>query len=382
MATQSIAAVTKPTPPRRERGAGHLFLRGRTWWLQYMQRGRVYRESSRSTKRSVAERKLRRRLGEIHVGEFLGPRAERVRYDELAADFLNYYIVNRKKSLVQPRHGKPYVAGESHLRHFFAGYRAVEITTDRVREYVRWRQERGAANATINRSLAALKTMFHLAVKARKLREVPYIEMLEERNVRRGFLDHDQYLRLRDALPAYLKPVLAMGYYTGMRLGEIKTLRWDQVNLLDRQVRLDPGTTKNDQPRVIPLTRELLEVLKGQLQRRNAARPDCPLVFFRKERSIGNFRKAWARACRAAGVPGVLFHDLRRTAVRNLVRAGVPERVAMAISGHRSRAVFDRYNIVSERDLAEAAERLNNYLGAQPAPPATPVEEWASSGVN
>jgi len=185
--------------------------------------------------------------------------------------------------------------------------------------------------------------------------------MLKEAPPRKGFLEYEQYARLRQQLPHYLRPVLAMGFYTGMRLGEILQLRWENISLLDAQVRLDPGSTKNDEPRTTPLVGELLEMLKMESHKHLASE----FVYTRDGQPIGSFRKAWLSACKRVGLEGLLFHDLRRTGVRNLVRAGVPERVAMAISGHKTRAVFERYNIVSERDLQDLARKLESYLAQQ-----------------
>ncbi len=161
-----------------------------------------------------------------------------------------------------------------------------------------------------------------------------------------------------------LKPVLMFGYFTGARQGEILSLRWRQVDLDSRTVCFEPGTTKNDQPRVIALTNELLETLRSRQRMRDLHFPDCEYVFSNKGKRICKFEKAWKSAVDRARIPGKLFHDLRRTAIRNMVRAGVPERVAMSISGHKTRSVFDRYNIVAERDLHEAASRLEAHFSS------------------
>jgi integrase len=172
--------------------------------------------------------------------------------------------------------------------------------------------------------------------------------------------------------------VLTFAYFTGCRKGEILALQWHQVDVSERVVRPEPDETKNDIGRTIFLTPELYDVLAMQRGIRDRYFPECPWVFFRAGHRILDFKGAWAKACKGAGLvdrdgePDKLFHDLRRTGVGSLVRAGVPERVAMLISGHKTRAVFDRYNIVSESDLKDAARKLGEYVAHKGTPKTDP----------
>jgi integrase len=177
--------------------------------------------------------------------------------------------------------------------------------------------------------------------------------------------------------PEELRPVLTFAYNTGRRKGEILALQWTQVDLKERVVRLELGKTKNDEGRTIPLTSDLFEDLAMQKAIRDQSWPKCPWVFHRYGEQIKNFRGSWKNASKKAGLwtgdektgrPTKLFHDLRRTGVRNLVRAGVSETVAMRISGHKTRSIFDRYNITSEKDLKDAARRLGEYLASKQVP--------------
>ena len=271
---------------------------------------------------------------------------------------INDYKVNGKRSIADvERHFK------LHLTPHFTGWRAANISTVEVRAYVAKRQEQKASNATINRELSALKRAFSLGIEAGKLTVKPKITLLEERNVRKGWFEPEQFEAVRSRLPAAVQPVVMFLYLTGWRLGEVLSLQWRLVDFVAGCVRLDPGTTKNDEAREFPFTEELRELLEAQREyTRQVEREQgriIPYVFHRNGTAMKGFRKSWATACKAVGCPGMIRHDFRRTAVRNLVRAGIPERVAMTMTGHKTRSVFERYNIVSPSDLTDAAAKLD-----------------------
>ncbi|MBF0475273.1 MAG: tyrosine-type recombinase/integrase [Deltaproteobacteria bacterium] len=339
---------------------GSIYKRGTVYWIKYYKNGQGYRESSGTDKKMVARQLLEIREGEIAQGKSPSVIFDRVSFKELSDDFIRDYRINQKKSLVRAERSV------KHLTACFGGMKATQITTPRINTYVESRLDEGAANASINRELSALKRMFHLAARQTPPRvdRVPYIAMLKENNVRKGFLEHAEFVALRDALPDYLKGVATFAYKVGWRSSEIINLTWKQVDLNQGIVTLDVGETKNDEARTVYLDDELIGIFKAQWELRKDKQSIIPSVFPNRDGNdqIKDFRGAWSTACRNAGIGKKLFHDLRRTAVRNMVRAGIPERVAMMVSGHKTRSVFDRYNIVSDADLKSAAHKQDAYL--------------------
>jgi len=342
---------------------GSIYQRGKTYWIQYYRNGKPYRESTGGHKEVDAKRLLKLREGEISQGKLPGVYFDRIRFDELAKDFLIDYEINAKKSLNRAKLSINHLAGE------FKDVKVSKIDSPAINRYIQKRLNEGVANGTINRELSALKRLLNLAARQTppKVDRVPYIPMLQENNIRKGFFEHGEFEAVRDNLPDYLKGYVTFAYKVGWRKSEISGLTWSQVDRKNWIVHLEPGETKNSDARTIHLDEELKAVFQKQWKDRKASQTLSPYVFptWDGKEQIKDIRKAWETACKNAKIGRKLFHDFRRTAVRNMVRAGIPERVAMLVSGHKTRAIFDRYNIVNDADLKLAAQRQEVYLNEQ-----------------
>lgn len=323
------------------------------WWIKYYRHGRVFRESTKTTDESKAAKVLNTRLAEINQGTFMGPQLERTKVDELAEMFVRDYRINGKKSVDDAE-----ARWTRHLKPFFGSMRAVDVTSEQLARYVDKRQQEQAANATINRELAALKRMFRLGQQATppKVVRVPKFPKLAENNIRKGFLEDGQYRKLVEYCPElWFRALVECGRTYGWRVSELLSMRVSQADVAQRVIRLEPGTTKNRDGREVMMTDAVCQLLSALVHGKSAE----AFVFTRANgKPVRDFRVMWQNACAHAGVPQLLFHDLRRTGARNLRRAGVPEGVIMKIGGWRTRSVFERYAIVSRSDMNDAILKL------------------------
>jgi integrase len=296
------------------------------------------------------------------IGAPIPRRVDRIRYEEVADDLRRHYETTGDRNLDEADDRfKP-------LRTFFTGRRVVDIDGALVSRYVEHRQGQGRVNGTINREIDVLSRMLGPAYENKKLLRMPVLHRLKEAPPHKGFFERHQFDAVRRHLRPDLQVAVTIAHTFGWRMqSEVLALGLAQVDLAAGTIRLEPGTDKNEDGREVYLTPELHSLVAAQMDRIThfARRLNRVVPFLFPHftgRYIGaqlqDFRAAWKTACQRAQVVGMLRHDFRRTAVRNMVNSGILERVAMTMTGHRTRSVFDRYHIVSPDDLKDATKRL------------------------
>ena len=363
------------------RGDGRIYKpkRSRYLYIAYCHNGKEICESAREAicaaaarkrnftdqdARGVAERLLKKRLREIDndkegLKPFVGPQQDRLTVGNLLDSLESELKLRNIKSLHQT---------QNHLRivrKYFGDLRAVNVSTDTIHRYIEKSLTDGLAPSTVNGRTALLREAFRLAMRRRRLSFVPEFPRLRVDNAREGFFSKPEFFAVLSNLGDQdIADYMEWFYWTGMRPGEIRSLTWQAFDRETWTLRLHARNAKTGKGRVLALEGPLQEIIQRRMR---ARRFSCDLIFHRNGKSVGTFYKRWYRACKAAEISERRRpYDCRRTAVRNMLRAGVSERIAMSISGHRTRAVFDRYNIVNEQDIAEALSKTTAYVRSLP----------------
>jgi integrase len=376
----------------RQRGTGSIFLQpgSSIWWYQIWINGKRQRGSTGCRTKREADAFVRRKLAEYSVG-LSSPESQKVTVKELVEDLLLRNKNNGNKTVADDES-----RWKNHLKPFFGHLRATQVSSDLIDRYVnkrksdQTRSKTAPENGTINRELALVKSAFNHGTEQTppKVRFVPHFNMLEENNVRRGFLQDEQYLRLSRECAVegvWLAGIFETAFAYGWREDELLALRVGQLDLLGKII--DLGETKNGDQRMIHMTEHVFQCLVRCVA---GKKPD-DFVFTRDDGSrVRDFRQAWWNACIRAGLGrfecrdcdsnvsegrrcstcqskkkakyiGLKFHDLRRTGIRNMSRKGIPEKVGMLISGHRTDSVYRRYNIVDMEVLKTATAKIEEH---------------------
>lgn len=349
---KQTAEVLEIQKQRREHGKGGIYPRpnGR-WQIAFYDRtGRKIRETYKTEEK--AEKMLQKRLAQVDAGVL--ETETRVKIDALADSYLLYAKNSKPKS-------KDWIemVWEVHLKPFFSGRMANRITTDLIADYIAHRLGQGRATSTVNRELQVFHAMFVLGTKSTppKIFRVPvFPPKLDEPPPRSGFLRAEAYDKLKkECKIKVLWAIIATAYTYGLRKGELLKLRVKQLDFESKTIHLFTGETKSGEGRTIGMTQEVFELLKDCAKDKG---PNDPVFTWPSGKPVKDFRGSWNKLVKAIGLPDLLLHDFRRTAARNLVRAGVDQHTARTITGHSTDSMFTRYNIVAEDDLLDAARKL------------------------
>ncbi|MGD0950451.1 MAG: site-specific integrase [Candidatus Binatia bacterium] len=353
--------------PQRAYGDGRVFYRANrgVWCIAYYKDGKEIRETV-GTDEDAARKLLKRKVKVKEREDFVTPHEQRITVAELL-DVRGTYLTNK---------GAKSDSWRSHIaviRKHFGTDRAATVTSDRLERFVAEERATGKAPATVKNELVELRAAYRLAVKQKRIKPqmVPYFPMPTVSNTRKGFFEPEDFESFVQQLPADYADTTSFAYATGWRRGEIVTLKWDQIDRTAHEVRL--YDSKNGEPRTLALDGEAWAIIERRWQARaytpgSRRQPGdgqvhlSEYVFHRKGRPIGDFRKRWDKALKKAGLPTdkahrKLFHDFRRSGVRDMIRAGVPQSVAMSISGHKTVSTFLRYNITDGKDQRDALRR-------------------------
>jgi integrase len=335
----------------------------RTWSIRYYVNGRPVEMATGTEDYDEAVAFLRKKMALLNEHQHMSAHPERVRMGQLFDLLLEFYRIQERHSIYDVERKI-----ESRLRKYWGNLKAnVDITSPVIAEYTRSRVASRRAgngtptNGTINRELAYVRRAMKLGAMQDPplVYRVPHFPMLPEAEAREGTLTHEKYRAVRDCLPAYARIALVIAYHTGARKGELRQIVKERIDFKAKRIDLPGRTTKSKKARFLPIYGDMAAELEMAM---GVGTSDCRYLIQDKGRPVYDWEKAWATACETAGVAGTLFHDLRRTALTNMIEAGLSEKEAMEISGHRTRSVFDRYHIVSDRRLKEMAGKLEVHL--------------------
>jgi integrase len=383
--------------PRKRKGEGSLFQHNGYWFYTYgytvdgQQRkkkkclGLVEDFKTEAAAWTEAKRVRDQFITDVSTGKVVTSDVESVTCGELLTQYVAHLKAQKKPAA--------YVIEkciEANIRHFFGPIKVVKLETRHFERYREMRTET-VSNATVDHDFTYLKSALLLEYQKTPSRviRVPHIPKSGEDNVRLGFLEFDGYERVLAELSMSLKCLFVMAYHIGNRRGALLDLKWPQVDFKNRVVRFIRMQNRKLVPLAAPIYGDMGEWLRRQKQCRDEQFPECEFVFFwypidceidptlksghggRRNKPgspIKTFYESWRTAVEDAGFPNLLFHDLRRSAVRNMVeKIGMSEKRAMEISGHKTRSCFERYHIVSLADIQESGAKMDKWMKEQRA---------------
>ncbi|MBI4641426.1 MAG: site-specific integrase [Candidatus Tectomicrobia bacterium] len=334
-----------------------LYKRGKVWWMSFTYQGRQIRQSTETSNKKEAEQIYHVILGKIAENKWVERESGE---DKTFAELADYYEEGPfKESRSWPKVYRYLLQ----LKDFFGPYPLARITPALIDTFKQQRRRQGVKGATINRQLTILRRMLNLAKKRLMwVKEVPSVEMEPNADVKRTrYLSFEEYHKLLDCCEEWLKPIVIVAAWTGLRQGNLLHLRRDQVNLFVRTIMIEGDETENREPLIIPIATPAFEVLKAAMK---VSRLQSPYVFCREDGRpyyqqmvFKHFRKTLKRA----GTQNFRFHDLRHCFASWNRQAGVDLDTLADLMGHKDTRMTRRYAHITPAHLSAALERVEQH---------------------
>lgn len=298
--------------------------------------------------------------------------ASKIKYEDLKQILMDYYREQAPASLYTRKNSNGTLEetflGADKFDKFFRGLSITQITATKLQDFIKWRRREGDKDATIKRQLGSLRSAFNRAKDLDLITDnlIPSFRLPKDSEPREGFVEHDVFEKIRSKLPENLRPTLTFLYYSGQRKGSVKKIVWSMVSTSNDEIMMPGRITKNGRPHTVPLVGPLSEIADTLTEMRKEFPKPSDHVF-----DFTNFHWLWNDACDRLGLgkfdrktrryEGLIATDFRRSAARNLTKAGVDRRTAMRITGHLTESVFERYNIKDDKDVKEALIKVGQY---------------------
>lgn len=350
------------------------------WWCWYKEGKNIKRVSTKKTlKRDAKEVLYQLEESARKYSEYKNHPDYR---ETKLSDILQIYVDDYVREIPERQHTDEYTKRVGYTNNLLSYFNerygmdipVININPEMVDEYIEWRRKKNnknntiseVKNATINRDLSCLRRAFQLGYENKLVLTIPYIRKLPERNIRTGVFDITEIIKLEEHLPDYLKLPVWFAFLSSWRKSEVFNLKWHNINLRDGSVYIEPDKTKNQDGKVYYFDDDMKQRFinhYNEMEKLDKIESN-DYVFQNNRGKIKDFRKDWKKSLIEAGLPEtMLFHDLRRSGIINMVNSGVPYNVVMKVSGHKTRAVFDRYFITPEEELRSVSQRVSEYLG-------------------
>ncbi|WP_457601080.1 tyrosine-type recombinase/integrase [Hydrogenivirga sp.] len=345
------------------RGDGYLRRRGKNWYFEFMYNYKRYTVKIGNVSKTVAKEIASQIRAQIIRGEWIPPKEKGATFAEAAKKYLEWYESN---SQARERAKRIHKQRVEHIAEYFNKYKLRSISYFTIEHYKKKRLQDGVSKETVNKELTIVKSIFNRAKELGLFSgEIPKIEKFKDaQNERLRYLTEEEAQKLISACPEWFRPVVIFALNTGLRAGEIFTLKWEQIDLKNRQIYIEPVNSKTKKIYKIPMNDIVYEILTKLHQEHKEKGITHGYVFVNSKGEPYSpdgqgYRSVFKTACKKAGIENFRFHDLRHTFASWVAMKSKDIYAVQKLLNHSDLSMTKRYAHLTDEYLSDVVNNLN-----------------------